>query len=1021
MVDVRRIGSGPLIDLRDRNGQGLTFAYNQPGELVGISDSVGRDVALEYDGSGGLVRLLLPDGRSVRYTYASGRLAAATDVRGGTITYSYDAGGRLSEVVDQNGHSVVRNTYGADGRVVEQLDARGSRSVFSWDGETETATMLDARGGMWRDIYSNGILVAQIDPLGNTISYGYDVDLNQTSRMDARGNTWTFVYDARGNMIRRTAPDPLGYQEDFTFNARNDVASYTDGRRRVTAFDYDANGNLIRMIRPGSVVTTFSRNPSGTGQLVGIQNPLGRQTSFWYDSYGNLVRIGWPAGASTTMTYDTAGRVASVVEPRGNEVGADPDQYRWTFQYDAAGYLLRRSDPLGHETIYAYDGVGNRTSVTNAKGGASVFEFDAANHLVKAGSPLPGAETNYRYDAGGNLIERIDAAGRSAGFSYDAAGRLTEATTPLGTTSFEHDPNGNYVRKTTPAGNATIGDPADGSVTYAYDSINRLIGITYSDSTPPVQFSYDANSNRTAMTDGAGTETYTYDDLDRVTRIARGAIAWIYEYDAVGNVMRRGGTAGDVRYTYDEAGRMSSAGTGSGAVSYQYDAAGNLVRTNLPASNGFMENRAYDRAGRLVSLRTTSGDRTLSAFEYSLDELGNPFAVTDALGGTTTFKYDELQRVTEVCYVRACTLPADKFIRWTYDRVGNRTSETRSIGTTNFAYNDADQLTSRSGPTGDVTYSHDLNGNMTSAGDKTFSYDLDNRLVRAGDSTSTIRYRYDGDGNRVESETTPEGSSPTISRHLWDRVNVVPQLAADTNANGQVARTYDYGLQRISMSVAGERHFYHHDALGSVVNVTSSTGMLEASYSYEPFGAARKVTVTSPLAPANPMRFAGESLDATGLYNLRARAMDPSLGRFLQVDPVASPVGTPYVSAYVYANNRPTVLIDPLGLFPWRTVFKGIAVVASVVAVVASAGLLAPPTAAIVLSISTVAGVGASVVGTMLDCADEDASSESCADSMVQSGVGLVLAGVGVKSVSNATQLAAALADVAMHVLGPTK
>ena len=63
------------------------------------------------------------------------------------------------------------------------------------------------------------------------------------------------------------------------------------------------------------------------------------------------------------------------------------------------------------------------------------------------------------------------------------------------------------------------------------------------------------------------------------------------------------------------------------------------------------------------------------------------------------------------------------------------------------------------------------------------------------------------------------------------------------------------------------------------------------------------------------MRFSGSLLDAdTGLYHMRARQYDPSNGRFHSVDPLLPDRASPYISAYVYAENRPTVLIDPSGL-----------------------------------------------------------------------------------------------------------
>src|SRR5205807_1456635 len=82
---------------------------------------------------------------------------------------------------------------------------------------------------------------------------------------------------------------------------------------------------------------------------------------------------------------------------------------------------------------------------------------------------------------------------------------------------------------------------------------------------------------------------------------------------------------------------------------------------------------------------------------------------------------------------------------------------------------------------------------------------------------------------------------------------------------------------------------------------------------YEPFGAIRTETKNSNSAPANFMKFAGEYQDPTALYYLRARQDDPTLGRFLTRDPAEPSASDPYVSAYLYVADRPTVLLDPSG------------------------------------------------------------------------------------------------------------
>jgi RHS repeat-associated protein len=107
----------------------------------------------------------------------------------------------------------------------------------------------------------------------------------------------------------------------------------------------------------------------------------------------------------------------------------------------------------------------------------------------------------------------------------------------------------------------------------------------------------------------------------------------------------------------------------------------------------------------------------------------------------------------------------------------------------------------------------------------------------------------------------------------------------------------------------------HHDAMGSVVNATDSSGVTQWTRLYEPFGVKRSETQNSPTAPAVPLGYAGEyNESASGLYDLRARQYDPAVGRFLSEDPVSPAMTDGYGSAYAYASDQPTVFTDPSGL-----------------------------------------------------------------------------------------------------------
>jgi RHS repeat-associated protein len=304
------------------------------------------------------------------------------------------------------------------------------------------------------------------------------------------------------------------------------------------------------------------------------------------------------------------------------------------------------------------------------------------------------------------------------------------------------------------------------------------------------------------------------------------------------------------------------------------------------------------------------GTTTLSSFALTLDPAGNPLTSVraGASAETATFTYDNLDRLTGVCFKTSCPLTNDPYIRWTYDAVGNRLTEVRPTGTKVYTYNAADQLT-RAGTT---TYTYDQNGNQKTAGSATFAYDLANRLVSTTSGNTTTTYGYDGLGRRLRAATGTTAAKTT--KYLWDTAGDRPQIALERDGADKLLRRYVYGAARISMNTGTTPFYYHYDPLGSVANLTSSTGASQWTYAYEPYGVTRTETKNNTKAPANFMKFTAEYLDPTGLYHLRARQYDAANGRFLTLDPLPRPRSATYTASYVYAEDQPTLLIDPNGL-----------------------------------------------------------------------------------------------------------
>jgi YD repeat-containing protein len=451
-----------------------------------------------------------------------------------------------------------------------------------------------------------------------------------------------------------------------------------------------------------------------------------------------------------------------LVDPRGTQNCALPNDHRWSYTHNEANQLRTQTDPLGNVTELQYDPAGNLSSRTDANLQQTSYGYDDANRLTSVtahdpdgGGPLAAPVTLYTYDTVGNLKTRKDANLHETVYGYDNANRLTSVTAPGNREwMYGYDPNGNLMTLVDANGNATP-TAGDGQTTYGYDVLNRLTSINYSDTTPDVTLiAYDGNGNRTQMTDGSGQENYVYDPLNRLTSVTRGSDVFSYAYDLLNLTQATypGGFA--TTYAYDDDERLQGVTSAGQTTSYSYDEAANLRTTTLPSGNGYVETHSYDRAGRLVDVENKRGGTVLSKFAITLDPVGNPLSVvrTGALAQTQTYTYDNMDRLTSVC-VQAGTCPggSDPFIRWTYDGVGNRLTEARPTGTTSYTYNVTDELTQ----VGSTAYTYDQNGNELSAGSRSFTYDLANRL-----KTTTSGTR------RPRTATTATASAYRLQREL---------------------------------------------------------------------------------------------------------------------------------------------------------------------------------------------------------------------------------------------------------------
>ena len=178
-----------------------------------------------------------------------------------------------------------------------------------------------------------------------------------------------------------------------------------------------------------------------------------------------------------------------------------------------------------------------------------------------------------------------------------------------------------------------------------------------------------------------------------------------------------------------------------------------------------------------------------------------------------------------------------------------------------------------------------------------YAYDVYNRNVSVTGDDFTQKNHYDAEGYR-DSITEKD----KVTNFVYQGGMLLHELDEDKNP----ARHYILGNEYISQVDGTSFGYYLNDEQGSVWYLTGSDGSIRNHYRYSAFGE----TITAEETVPNRLRYNGQMADGlTGLYYLRARYYNASLGRFTQEDVIYNDG----LNLYAYCNSNPVMYSDPSG------------------------------------------------------------------------------------------------------------
>ncbi|WP_448806853.1 RHS repeat-associated core domain-containing protein [Akkermansia sp.] len=925
-----RDAAGRVLSTRRDTGAMTTresATYDLLGRTVSVTDVLGRVTAWSYS----------QDGLTTTRTIPSGATFVTRSAPDGTVMEESGTGQRhLAYSIDLVNDGVRTFTKAVSGETETELQ----RSIVNGAGETLRMGVPNTVGGViyTRNTYNaKGQLVKEqtdaetaattmaptlweYDAFGNKVKETWKL-ADPATVSNSRITTWSYGVEQAEDGVYRVVTATRNNGQGTTYDeTQKELISRLSSALESKAISIDPRGNISKQwseYGAGALRTQKNSIPTSsiTAAATVIDGFITSQTDYAgitatqtraYTETGIIYASTDGRGNTTTTKTDIAGRTVSVTDAAGNTTSTAYGPY-----FDQPSVV---TNALGNTMCYSYDLRGRKTAEWGTAIQPALFDYDEADRMTSL--------TTFREDAGDITT---DPTGRTDGdvttWSYDdATGLLIRKTYADGT---HEDTAYNALNL-----RSTLTDARGVVTTWGYNlkkGVNN--SVSYSDSTPGIQYAYNYLNRLTRVTDASGTRTITYTpynepDTDSIT--IEGASYQLQEnYDTYGRssgyTLKQGtDVLQEVSQGYEADGRLASAGIMHGGeeqtFAYGY-LAGSSLLSSLAMPNGIVRELSYEQRRDLaVAISCRLGETVLVSRSQSYDALGRPTARTQQRGTeatrTDSFSYNGRNELT------GATLGTAPY-GYSYDNIGNRKTAQEIAEELTYTANNLNQYTriEESGETPFVP-TYDASGNQTliktSTGIWTVVYNAANRAVSftSRDGNIVVECGYDYQGRRYMKKVTVNGTVASHERYLYRGYLQIAALDMLNSKNVHRTLLWDplepVATRPLALVQENALYCYGMDFNKDVTEVFAGEGAVAATYDYSPYG-----TVTGTGNLVQPVQWSSEMNDhelALVYYNYRY--YNPADGRWINRDPIAEEGGW---NLYGFVGSNSILETDILG------------------------------------------------------------------------------------------------------------